>query len=97
VVVIVFELYSFCVVCPLCLCSFVCCVLFECGMLFCVMCVICVLRLILVSLSPGKTPFAVKINNNKLDLYVKCVFQYGAYMPEEKNVSQYLLSPLSHI
>jgi hypothetical protein len=26
-----------------CLCSFVCCVLFECGVLFCVMCVICVL------------------------------------------------------
>jgi hypothetical protein len=28
--------------------------------LFCVMCVICVLRLIVVPLPPGKTPFAVK-------------------------------------
>jgi hypothetical protein len=42
----------------------VCCVLFERGVLFCVMCVICVLCLIVVPLSPGKTPFAVKINNN---------------------------------
>jgi hypothetical protein len=32
--------------------------------LFCVMCVICVLCLIVVPLPPGKTPFAVKINNN---------------------------------
>jgi hypothetical protein len=54
-----------CVCCVLyCLCSFVCCVLFECGVLFCVMCVIRVLRLIVVPLPPGKNPFAVKINNN---------------------------------
>jgi hypothetical protein len=39
----------------------VCCVLFERSVLFCVMCVICVLRLIVVSLPPGKNPFAVKI------------------------------------
>jgi hypothetical protein len=38
---------------------FVCCVLFECGVLFCVMYVICVLCLIVVSLPPGKNPFAV--------------------------------------
>jgi hypothetical protein len=37
----------------------VCCVLFECGVLFCVMCVICVLCLVVVSLPPGKNPFAV--------------------------------------
>jgi hypothetical protein len=37
----------------------VCCVLFECGVLFCVMCVICALCLIVVSLPPGKNPFAV--------------------------------------
>jgi hypothetical protein len=37
---------------------------FECGKLFCVMCVMCVLCLIVVSLPPGKNPFAVtcKIN-----------------------------------
>jgi hypothetical protein len=49
-----------------CLCSFVCCVLFECGVLFCVMCVICVLCLIVVSLPPDKTPFAVKYINTKI-------------------------------
>jgi hypothetical protein len=43
--------------------SFIVCVLFERGVLFCVMCVICVLRLIVVPLPPGKAPFAIKINN----------------------------------
>jgi hypothetical protein len=42
----------------------VCSVLFERSVLFCVMCVICVLCLIVVSLPPGKNPFAVKINNS---------------------------------
>jgi hypothetical protein len=32
--------------------------------LFCVKCVVCVLCLIVVPLSPGENPFAVKINNN---------------------------------
>jgi hypothetical protein len=35
--------------------------------LFCVMCVICTLCLIVILLLPGKNPFAVKINNSKLD------------------------------
>jgi hypothetical protein len=35
---------------------FVCCVLFECGVLFCVLC------LTVVPLPPGANPFAVKIN-----------------------------------
>jgi hypothetical protein len=56
-----------CVLC--CLCSFVCCVLSECGVLFCVMCVICVLCLIVVPLPPGKNPFAVKINKKKKKNY----------------------------
>jgi hypothetical protein len=56
----IFALYSLCVVCPL-LCSFMYCVLFERGVLFCVMCVICVLCLIVVPLPPGKDPFIVKI------------------------------------
>jgi hypothetical protein len=43
-------------VCPLCVCSFVSCVSFEPGVLFCVLC------LIVVPLPPGKNPFAVKIN-----------------------------------
>jgi hypothetical protein len=47
-----------------CLYSSVCCVLFECGVLFCVMCVISVLCLIVIPLPPNKTPFSVKINNN---------------------------------
>jgi hypothetical protein len=51
-------------VCPLYLYSYVYCVLFERGVLFCVMCVTSVLCLILVPLPPGKNPFAVKINNN---------------------------------
>jgi hypothetical protein len=46
-------------------CIFLCVVLFECGVLFCVMCVICVLWLIVVPLPPGKDTFAVKINNKK--------------------------------
>jgi hypothetical protein len=44
------------------------CVLFECGVLFCVMCVICVLCLIVLPLPPGKNPFPLKINNNKIFL-----------------------------
>jgi hypothetical protein len=43
----------------ICLCSFVCCILFERGVFF-----VC---LIVVPLPTGKTPFAVKINNNKKD------------------------------
>jgi hypothetical protein len=42
--------------------SFVCRVLFEGGVLFCVMCVICVLCLIVVPIPPGKTPFAAEAN-----------------------------------
>jgi hypothetical protein len=57
--IIVLTLYSFCIVCPVLLVYVVCCVLFECGVLFCVMCVICVLCIIVVSLPPGKTPFVV--------------------------------------
>jgi hypothetical protein len=34
-------------------------------MLLCVICAICVLCLIVVPLPPDKTPFAIKINNNK--------------------------------
>jgi hypothetical protein len=34
--------------------------------LFCVMCVVCVLCLIVVPLPSGETPFAVKINYNKI-------------------------------
>jgi hypothetical protein len=39
--------------------SFVCCVLFERGVLFCAMCVTCVLCLIVVPLPLGNAPFAV--------------------------------------
>jgi hypothetical protein len=46
------------------MCSFVCCVLFERGLLFCVMCAIRVLCLIVVPSPPGKKPFAVKTNKN---------------------------------
>jgi hypothetical protein len=46
------------VFCLSAVCNFVCCVLFECGVLFCVLCVI------VVPLPPGTNPFAVKINNN---------------------------------
>jgi hypothetical protein len=49
-----------CIVCSMCLycfCNFVCCVLFECGVLFCVLC------LTVVPMPPGTNPFAVKINN----------------------------------
>jgi hypothetical protein len=35
--------------------------------LFCVMCVVRMLCLIVVPLSPGENPFAVKINNNNTD------------------------------
>jgi hypothetical protein len=53
----------YCVECVLyCLCSFVCCGLFERGVLFCVMCVICVFCLIVVPLQPSKNLFVVKIN-----------------------------------
>jgi hypothetical protein len=45
--------------------NFVCCVLFGCGVLFCVLCVIVVL------LPPGTNPFAVKINNNKIIIIIK--------------------------
>jgi hypothetical protein len=51
-------------VCPLFLTRFVCCVLFERVVLFCVMCVICMLCLMVVSLPPGKNLFAVKIYDN---------------------------------
>jgi hypothetical protein len=47
-----------------CVCSFVCCVSIERGVLFCVMCVICVLCLIVVPLPHVKTQFAANINNN---------------------------------
>jgi hypothetical protein len=47
-----------------CLCSFVSHVLFEHDIL-CYMCIF-VLRLIAVPLLPGKTPFAVKLNNNNM-------------------------------
>jgi hypothetical protein len=45
--------------------------LFERGVLF-VMRVICVLCLIVVPPPPGKTPFALKINNNK-KYWVTCI------------------------
>jgi hypothetical protein len=41
--------------------------------LFCVMRVLCVLCLIVVPLPPGKTPFAVKINNKNILEFMKCV------------------------
>jgi hypothetical protein len=44
-----------------CLCSFLCCVLFERGVLVCVICVLC---LLLVPLSPGKTQFVTQLSNN---------------------------------
>jgi hypothetical protein len=40
--------------------------LFEGDVLFCGICVICVLCLIVVSLPPGKNPFAVKVNKFKI-------------------------------
>jgi hypothetical protein len=43
-----------------CLCSFVCCVLFQRGMSFCVICMLC---LIVAPLPPDKNSFAVKINS----------------------------------
>jgi hypothetical protein len=46
-------------------CVVLCAVFLSNFVLFCVMYVICVLCLIVVPLSPGKNPFAVKINNNK--------------------------------
>jgi hypothetical protein len=51
--------YTLCVVhmCPLLLCSFVCCALFEHGGLFCVVSYCITIALV-------KTPFVVKINNN---------------------------------
>jgi hypothetical protein len=52
-------------------CSFVCFVSFERGVLFCVMCVICVLCLSVVPLPPGKNLFAVKINNNNNIIIIK--------------------------
>jgi hypothetical protein len=39
-------LYLHCINCVYCVCTFVCCVLFECGVVFCVMCVIYMLCLI---------------------------------------------------
>jgi hypothetical protein len=52
-----------CIVFILCSVSFIACVVlctvFWCGVLFRVMCVISVLCLIVVSLPPGKNPFAV--------------------------------------
>jgi hypothetical protein len=58
VVVIVFALYSLCVVCPL---LFVCCVLFERLGLFCVTFDICVLCLIAVTLPPGENYLHLKL------------------------------------
>jgi hypothetical protein len=56
VIVFVLQLYLLCAVCVLYrFCNFVCCVLFECGVLFCVLC------LIVVPLPLGTNPFAVKI------------------------------------
>jgi type IV secretory pathway component VirB8 len=45
-------------------CNFVCCVLFECGVLFCVLCVI------VVPLPRGTNPFAVQINNNNNNIII---------------------------
>jgi hypothetical protein len=59
VVAIVFQLYTLSVVYFCCLCSFVCCGLFELDVLFCMMCVICVLCLIVVPLLRDKNPFTV--------------------------------------
>jgi hypothetical protein len=49
-------------------CVVLCAVLYERGVLFCVMSVVCVLCLSIVSLPPGKDPFAVKINNNNKNI-----------------------------
>jgi hypothetical protein len=46
-------------------CEVLCTVFRLIDVLFCVMHVICVLCLIVISLPPGETPFAVKCNNNK--------------------------------
>jgi hypothetical protein len=46
----------------------VCCVFFECNLLFCVMCVFRVLCLIVVQLPPGIIPFAVKTSNDVIFL-----------------------------
>jgi hypothetical protein len=40
--------------------------------LFCVMCAICLLCFTVLPLSPGKTPFPVKINNNILSYKILC-------------------------
>jgi hypothetical protein len=64
VVVIVFALYSLCVVCPLLFVYF--CVLFcliERG-------VFCLLCLTVILLPPGKNPYAVKINNSNIPFTV---------------------------
>jgi hypothetical protein len=64
VFLIVCALYSLCVVRPLLFVSSVCCVLFV---LFCVERVIC-MSCIVGQLPPGKTPFAVKINNKTVTI-----------------------------
>jgi hypothetical protein len=60
------SIYSTALSCALyCLCSFVCCVLFERG----VLCVFFMLRLIAVPLPPGKYPFAVNLSNSNYLLF----------------------------
>jgi hypothetical protein len=55
------KLFIVCSMCPLMLCSFVCCALFESGRLFCML--YPMIRVL--PLPPGKNQFAVKVNKNK--------------------------------
>jgi hypothetical protein len=52
---------SFCVVWLYCVCNFVCCVSFDCGVILCDVCYLFVVSYCK-PLPPGKNPFAVKIN-----------------------------------
>jgi hypothetical protein len=57
-IVVVIVVFSFCVGCLLCVCSFVCCVSFDRCVILCDVCYLC---LTVVPLPPGENPFAVKI------------------------------------
>jgi hypothetical protein len=50
-------------------CSFVCCVLFDRCVILCDVCCLCV---IVVPVPRGENPFAVKINNNKKIVGIRC-------------------------
>jgi hypothetical protein len=59
-----FVLYWFYVTCPVLLWSFVCCDLFERGVLVCAICVFLCVVSYCSTTATGKPPFAVKLNNN---------------------------------